>query len=94
MNSKTENTRSSSRKPLFIVTIATRGYDNVEECEMEVFDTSEGANRWIESQIQALKRKHGKTNPNFAVDGWHVQLDGWRSTIQFDIVEKELREAV
>ena len=83
---------TADNKPLFVVTIMTRGYDNRDEIDFEVFDTLSGANRWIGSRIRTLKRKH-KDNPNFSVSGWHVELDGCHSVVQFDIIEKVLRES-
>lgn len=92
MGTSEQSYRNAENKPLFIVTILTRGYDNRDEIDFEVFDTLFGANQWIDSRIRTLKCKH-KDNPNFSIDGWYVELDGCHSVVQFDIVKKVLRES-
>ena len=69
-----------------VVTITERDEANAYDFKVKVFHALHEAEKWIDSQIESLVKKH-HLDPLKDVDSWFVLLNGWNHTIQFNLEE-------
>lgn len=75
---------------IFLVTCTEHGNAGDYEFTVEAFAMRYNAELWVERRIATLVAENG-LDTNKDVDGWFVKIDGWHHTIQFDILELELK---
>ena len=75
--------KGEKMKPIYVVTIREVMDIYPDELDVEAFRSRDAAIAWIEKQISEKIDTYDLREG--AVDGWCVEIDGPRHTIQYDL---------